>query len=135
MAVILDLSVFRDETADIRMAGGQVLHLKKPTQRMVIHMLQMKDLDADKPPLEVLAALDGMAFEILNNNRDGVQFTRKSVSEMDTELKANILQAYADWATKLQANPTSPRPESPERAERAKRSWRSRLTPWRNTRA
>ena len=135
MGVILDLSVFKDETADIRMADGTVLHLKKPTERMVIHMLQMKDLDENKPPLEILAQLNRISWEMLNNNADGVEFSVAAVSEMATEVKSNILMAYSDWATQLQANPISPRPESPARAETKKRNWRSRLMPWRNTRA
>ena len=72
MGVILDLSVFKDETADIRMADGTVLHLKKPTERMVIHMLQMKDLSEDKPPLEILAQLNRISWEIIEHP-DGLQ--------------------------------------------------------------
>ena len=134
MGVILDISAFRDETADIRMENGTVLHLRKPTERMVIHMLQLKDVDETKPPLEILAALNRMAAEILNNNADGLEFSLATVAEMDTEIKANILQAYSEWAARLQSNPTLPRQESQAGKGKAKRSWRSRLMPWRNTR-
>lgn len=135
MGVILDLSVFQEETADIRLQGGVVVHLKKPSQRMVIHMIQMRDMDETKPPELILATLDRMTAEILNNNADGVAFSPAVVAEMATDVKVGIVQAYSDWAARLQANPTSPRPESPAGAEeKPKRSWRSRLMPWRNTR-
>ena len=134
MSVILDLSVFDTETADIRFGDGTVLHLKKPTQRMVIHMLAMKDIDESKPPLEIVAALDRMCIEILNNNTEGVAFDAKSVAALDPDKKTAILREYSAWATQLQANPTLPRPESPDGKERHPWKWLRRCIPWRNTR-
>lgn len=129
MGIILDLSAFSEETADIRMANGRVLHLKKPTQRLVIHMLQLRQVDEHSAPLEIMGALDRIAMEILNNNADGVTFGMDVVSEMETDAKTGILQAYSDWATQLQANPTSGR-HSPQakRRKTGKPSW-----PWRRT--
>jgi hypothetical protein len=93
----------------------------------------MKDVDESKPPLEILAQLNRIAFEMLNNNADGVEFSVQAVSEMATDVKSNILMAYSEWATQLQANPTLPRPGSQAGGKTAKRSWLSRLMPWRNT--
>ena len=135
MGIVLDLSVFREETADVRMADGSVLHLKKPTQRMVIHMLEMKDVDADSPALEILGTLDRVTGEILNNNADGVSFDAKTVSALPTDMKVSVLQAYSDWAVQLQSNPISARPRGRTAGEeRPTRSWLSRRMPWRNTR-
>ncbi len=136
MGIILDLSIFREETADIRLADGAVLHLKKPTERLVIHMLQMKDVDEKSPPAEILGTLNRIAQEILNNNADGVTFDMAVVSAMGTDEKANIVTAYSDWATRLQANPTSARPQGRAGTKpQGIRSWLSRRTPWRNMRA
>ena len=46
MSNILDLSVFKEETLDITMPDGKVIHITKPTQQMVIRMLGFRVLNA-----------------------------------------------------------------------------------------
>lgn len=137
MGVMLDLSAYKEETADIRMTDDTVLHLKKPSEKMVIHMLQLREIDQDSPPLTIMATLNAIALEILNNNADGLEFQMDSVAAMSTDIKTRILTAYSDWAVELQSNPTTARPASPGGAKQNRtRKPKSRrwFTPWRNTR-
>ena len=56
MAKILDLSVYNDETLDITMLDGSVLHIKKPTQALVIRMVELSQLQENQPE----KVLDGL---------------------------------------------------------------------------
>lgn len=134
MGIVLDLSAYVEETADVRLADGNVLHLKKPTELMVIHMMQMKDIDENANPVEILTALNRITMEILNCNTDGVTFDYRTVSQMETGSKTAVVQAYSSWATQLQSNPTTSSPRSPEKKGTPRRSLRHRFTQWRNTR-
>lgn len=135
MGIVLDLSAYAEETADIRLADGNVLHLKKPTELMVIHLMQLKGVDENSDPTLILTTLNRITTEILNCNTDGVTFAYKDVAMMETAQKAAIMESYSRWATELQSNPTTSSPRSPERAGKTPgRSLRSRFMPWRNTR-
>ena len=135
MSIILDLSAYTEETADVTMADGNVLHLKKPTELMVIHLLQLKQVNEDSDPMLILGTLNRITQEILNCNTDGVTFDFATVSRLDTDSKTAIVKAYSDWANKLRSNPTISSPRSQEkRKETPRRSLLRRFTGWRNTR-
>lgn len=134
MAKILDLSAYREETADITFDDGQVLHLKKPTELVVIRLLQMREVNEQSDPMLILATLNAIAREILNLNEDGLSFTMERVAEMPTDVKARIVQAYSQWATELQSNPTASSPRSPEKPAEKRRSLREWFMRSRNTR-
>lgn len=135
MGMILDLSAYTEETADITMADGNVLHLKKPTELMVIHLLSLKDVNEDSEPLEIMTTLNRITQEILNCNADGVTFDLKSVSALSTDRKTAIVKAYSDWANALRANPTISSPRSQAQPGKTPgRSLLQRFTAWLNTR-
>ena len=142
MGILLDFSAYTDETADIRLEGGQVLHLRKPTEAMVLRMARLRDMDPNADPMLVLATMNAVALEILSNNADHVTFDIDTVAALDTDKKLSLLQAYTDWAVRLQTNPITASPQSrPEETsttpEAARKGRRSRLrewfTRWRNT--
>ena len=135
--IILDLSAYADETADIRLRDGTVIHLRKPTEALVIELLQLRDVDQNSASLELLEALNRVCGAILNNNADGVTFDRAAVSALQMDVKTGIVSAYTDFATRLQENPTISRPSNPEtsRTETPRRSLREWFTGWLNTRA
>lgn len=134
--IILDLAAYQEETADIRMADGNVLHLRKPSERLVLELLRLKDVDPDGAPEEILATLNRVTAAVLNNNADGVAFSMEEVAKLLYDQKMAVVSAYTDFAAQLQARPTVSSPSSrvtnPERARR--RSLRPRFTRWRGTR-
>lgn len=107
MSVLLDLSVYQEETADIRMMDGQLLHLKKPSQKMVIDMLQLGTLSPELNGTEIQRALNLVLLEILNNNADGLTFGEETAEALTLDMKLAIVSAYSEFATKLQSNPTT----------------------------
>lgn len=104
--MILDLSVFKEETLDIKMMDGQVLHVRKPSQRMVIEILKLRDLDEHSAPEEIIGAVNKMVWTILNDNTEDVHFAPYVVENMSLEIKQAILNGYTEFTTKLQQNPT-----------------------------
>lgn len=105
MGKILDLSVFMEETLDIKMLDGQMLHIKKPEQRMVIEMMKFREIGDDTAPEKVTAALNRMVWMILNNNQEGVWIGAEAIDALSMDMKSGILTAYAQFATRLQQNP------------------------------
>ncbi len=133
MGKILDLSVFDEETLDLKTADGRVIHLKKPTQALAIAMLQLRNLSDKTAPEAALAMQNGVVLRIMNNNADGIAFTPESIANMTLAAKNGIVKGYADFAADLQANPTISSPQSPEKPRRARRSFFEAFMPWRNT--
>lgn len=134
--IILDLQAYEEETADIRMADGQVLHLKKPSEALIIELLRLQHIDTAKPE-EIVAALNRVCRAVLNNNTDGDAFSEESVNGLSYDAKTAIITAYTAFATELQSRPTAPSPSSPEtrktREAETSRS-RGRFRPWRRGR-
>ena len=118
--IILDLSAYAEETADIRLADGNILHLAKPTEALVIELLKLRDVDASSDGVALLDALNRVTLAVLNNNCDGVTFDRDGVARLPMDQKCAIIGAYTDFATRLQANPTTASPSSPETRKRGR---------------
>ncbi len=104
--MILDLSVFQEETLDITMMNGEVLHIKKPEQRMVIELIKFRKLREDANAKKVLRALNDVTALILNSNTDGVYLERETIDALSVDIKLAIVNAYTKFILKLQANPT-----------------------------
>ena len=134
MGKILDLSVFEEQTIDLKTTDGRIIHLKKPTQALAIAMLQLRGLSDKTAPEAALAIQNGVVLKIMNNNADGIIFTPESIAALTLPVKNAIVKEYADFASELQANPIINSPQSPEKKERARRSFFEAFVPWRNTR-
>lgn len=104
--MILDLGVFVDETLDIKMADGMILHIPKASQAMVIEILKAKNVDENTPKADADRVMDNLVFMILNSNLDGVSMDRKSCAALSERMKVAILEAYTAFIRKTQSNPT-----------------------------
>lgn len=134
MGKILDLSVFDEETLDLKTADGRIIHLKKPTQALAIAMLQLRGLSDKTAPEAALAIQNSVVLKIMNNNADGIAFTPESIAALTLAVKNTIVKEYADFSAELQANPTISSLRSPAKTETKKRSCFAAFMPWRNTR-
>lgn len=134
MGKILDLSVFEEQTIDLKTTDGHIIHLKKPTQALAIAMLQLRGLSDKTAPEAALAVQNSVVLKIMNNNADGITFTPESIAALTLPVKNAIVKEYADFASELQANPIISSPQSPEKKERTRRSFFAAFMPWRNTR-
>ena len=135
MGKILDLSAFEEETLDVKLAEDKVIHLRKPTQGLVIAMLRLRNMDENTPDEVALATMNTIATKILNNNNDGIVFAPESVAALSIKTKHMLLTGYSEFAAEIQANPTTSSLRSPEpEAKTAKRSCSGPFARWWNTR-
>ena len=103
--MILDLTVFKRETLDITMMDGQKIHVKKPSQNMVIEIIKFRDINAKTAPEKAVAAVDDFVTMVLNDNTDGIKFARESVAKIDLDIKLEIIKAYTSFMVKVQSDP------------------------------
>ena len=103
--MILDLRAFVDETLDITMATGRVLHIPKASQKMVIEIMKLKTIDESTPAEEAERALNKLTGDILNSNIDGVIIASESIAELSEQMKLAIVDAYTRFIKKIQSNP------------------------------
>ena len=137
MSRVLDLSVYRQETLDITMPDGALLHVRKPTQAMLIKMLNMRDVDENAPSERIAGAIDGFVLAVLNSNIDGRTFARKDADALTLEMKTAVIDAYSAFSYELQANPTFASRTSPASGMGAKttgKNSRGRFAQWWSTR-
>ncbi len=102
---ILDLTVYKDQTLDIKMVDGQVLHIRKPSQAMAVEVIKFRETDM-KDPLAVIKATNLLVWLILNTNDDLQKITKESVSNLSIEVQTQIIKAYVDFMANIQSNPT-----------------------------
>ena len=104
--MILDLTVFKRETLDITRMDGQKIHVKKPSQNMVIEIIKFRDINTKTAPEKTIAAVDDFVTMVLNDNTDGIKFARESVAAIDLDIKLEIIKAYTSFMVKVQSDPT-----------------------------
>lgn len=136
MSRVLDLSVYRQETLDITMPDGAIVHIRKPTQAMLIKMLNMRGVDENAPSERIAGVIDDFVLGVLNSNTDGRTFAQKDMGSLTLEMKTAIIDAYSAFAYELQSNPTSASRTSPASGTGAKttgKNLRGRFARWWNT--
>ena len=108
MSRMIDLSVFENATMPVRLPDGHVLHLSKPTQRLVIEMLGFREMKEDSTAEEITAALDTITRKILCTNENGEIFTAEYVErDLNMQMKIALLNAYSAFITEVQSDPNS----------------------------
>lgn len=104
MAKMLDLSVFTEQTFDIKFAEDDILHVKKPTEAIAIKIMDhVNKKDDNITGLEVLEITKDMTLIILNNNNDGKKYNDKFVTDkLPLALRLAIIKGYSEFMTELE---------------------------------
>lgn len=105
MSKILDLSVYKEDTLDITMPDSTVIHITKPTQSMVIKVLQMRSINENTEPEKIVSTFNALVLAILNSNDAGISYNKQMVEQMPMKMKTAIINAYSDFITDLQSDP------------------------------
>lgn len=103
---IIDLDVFEEETLDVK-ANGSVIKIMKPTEQIFIKMLAYQELEKKEnvSPQETLDLLVDILYIIMNNNANGVMFTKENVISIPFSKKIKLMEEYAKFITQITTNP------------------------------
>lgn len=106
MAKMLDLSVFQEQTLDIKMLDGEVVQIKKPTQALVIEVMKLRNINTKDDGVEIISVLSDLVYKILNSNKEGKTFTKEFIDKtLDFNMCMAIVQAYGEFIMEIQNNP------------------------------
>lgn len=125
MAEILDLSVFTEETLDIKLPSGSIVHVKKPTERTFIKFLEFQNRINGGDENAILMAMNDMTVVILNSNTKGIDNT-KAAENLTFEMKNAVIEAYTAFVAKLTNDPNLHSPQSPKKAKKAGKAVRTK---------
>lgn len=83
----------------IKLQDGTILHIKQPTQGLLMEIADMKDLISDEnlqeSGMQLIDNIFYLMVKILNRNTDKKEFTKEDVDEMiDINTALLILQDY-----------------------------------------
>lgn len=107
---MLDLSVLKDKTYDIKLENGEMLHIKKPTQRLMkyvteIHRLNVTDGLTEEDKVDKIFEF---VVTIFNHNTDDKKFKKPQIEDMfDISIASYIVQDYLNFTTKILSDPNS----------------------------
>jgi len=109
MAKMLDLSVFMEQTFDIKCSEDDILHVKKPTEVIAIKIMDHVERKNDNmTSLDILEITKDMTLTILNNNNDGKKYNDKFVvDKLPLNFRLAIIKGYSEFMTELEQNPNS----------------------------
>lgn len=103
---ILDLNVFVQETLDIKLLDGSVIHILKPTREQVIKISELQYLKKTAKPEVALDRMDSLVLDILNGNDAGIVFGRDYVEQqLNVRMRVAIISAYSAWIGEIEASP------------------------------
>ena len=84
---------------EIKMPDGKLLHLRLPTQSLLMKLMDMQLYLND--PTKALQAMNNLVIQILNRNTEGVTYTEDQIQEMlDLDTLVLIVQDYLTETTK-----------------------------------
>lgn len=105
---MLDLSVLTEVYFEIKMPNGEVLEIKKPTQKMALEFANNKEIvkaqnnqDIDK----ILKITLNRVETILNHNRAGKKVTKEELEALSFDMIHLIVEKYMLWVRELNNNP------------------------------
>lgn len=103
---VLDLSVFEEETLEVKFRDGSI-HIKKPTESLAIKLLAWVEVKDSDDPQVMINALKDMTKSILNHNTEGITYIDEQVEGLGIKLQMAICHAFKDFMTELEQNPNS----------------------------
>lgn len=96
---MLDLNTLKQETFDVKMLDGKIVHCKKPTQKMFLFFLDATNKIPEAKEAEIFKLIDDVIFMILNWNTDGREI--KEIDSIDIDMKMAIVNNYAKFLNEI----------------------------------
>lgn len=97
---MLDLGKLKQDLYKIKLADGTILKIKKPTQAMLLTMVEFRNAD-EKEDIELLGDLYALMLRIFNRNTNDIEFSMDDIQEMFAlETALIVLKDYMDFSFK-----------------------------------
>lgn len=98
MAKPLDLGTFRTRYQVIQLPDGTKLKLIKPTERVYIKLLDLKDIKGET----LVESINELADVILNNNSEKIQV---DTDDLTLEMKYAVITRYSEFVDEILSDP------------------------------
>lgn len=104
---MLDLTVFQEQTMELKLFSGEVINLRKPSQKLLLEMLSYESkMKGVKDPIKVINSFSDILTKILNTNKEGIEFSMNDVKEMfSPEVGQVVIEAYMKFVNNINKNP------------------------------
>lgn len=105
MGNVIDLSIFANETLEVTMPTGETIHVKKPTQKITIRMMEMQKTlkQCAEEPEKMFAAINKMLVDILEHNTEGKKYSIQYFEDSMSIAVANaLLSEYMSFTSNIQ---------------------------------
>lgn len=104
MSKALDLSLFVNQTLDITLPDGDIIKVKKPTEKGVMKLMALQNIDEE----HAFEAMNELVLFILNSNKEGEEFDQEWIDDnLDWSMKTAVITAYSEFINELQSDPNS----------------------------
>lgn len=95
---MLDLGKLNQELYSIRLADKTILKLKKPTQAMILTMIEFRE-NGDLEEIEVLNSFYSFMTRMFNRNVNNKEFKQDDIEEMlDIETAMIVFKDYMEFS-------------------------------------
>ena len=106
MSKVLDLSVFAEDTFDITMPNGELVKVRKPTQAIVIALMELSQAQKINDSEEIINRMVEFCSVVLNNNKEGKKYSTDWIADnLDFTMVSAIVQGYSEFIAEIQSNP------------------------------
>lgn len=105
---MLDLTVLVDKYFEIKMPNGEVVSIKKPTQKMALDLSNNKELieaEENKDIEKVIKIINDRVMIVLNHNKEGRVFKAEELTDLNLDIIKLIVEGYLQWVKDLNNNP------------------------------
>ncbi|MDK0734739.1 hypothetical protein P7A61_04055 [Clostridium perfringens] len=105
---MLDLTVLVDKCFEIKMPNGEVVSIKKPTQKMALILSNnaaMLEAQKNSDVETMLSKVNEKVAVILNHNKEGKVFTNDELNSLNYDMIQAIVNGYLNWVKELNNNP------------------------------
>ncbi len=100
---MIDLQAFKEVTEETKLFDGSIIHLKKPTQKIIIDMMAFEKNMKNADEQTALKEINKLLLIILNNNTENKLFEVEYIQKYFTfDTMLAFIKAYSDFAKKVQ---------------------------------
>lgn len=101
MGKYLDLTVYRDETFDLKIDENLTINIRKPSKRIMIDLMAIQNTDFKNADESMKAITDAISI-ILNNNTNDKKFVKSWIDEnLNYYEMVAIFKAYSEFSNEI----------------------------------